>query len=253
MGISPRSMLDNQRKARSKMPVGRSPARVLASLRSQRKGCCRMGSERLAGQIYSATLDALRFSRSVDNAALPSPRPSRDLDPPAAESAIAGGLPFAWRAPAEWVSLTHIRCRITAILRASATTARLRPRRRAIASPRPAKTTTAPPATATPAPLHRARRDRRMAAFGQAAAPVHFTGLVLPRREAEMCADHRDLAKRDGTSTLTRYVNAMTGPTPGIVITARQIGSSRTTSSSIWCSRSYSARNALRAASTGST
>src|SRR6516225_6973793 len=62
-----------------------------------------------------------------------------------------------------------------------------------------------------------------------------------------------DFRKRAGTSTVARYVNATTGPTPGTVIRRRHTSSSRTTASKRPCRMPSCSRSTRRTTSSGST
>jgi len=140
--------------------------------------------------------------------------------------------PPCTRAARKSVPSTHIRCRITASLRATAMTARRWPphlgqphapgleRRPGLgagheASARPC---TAPCARST------------SPAFGDAAGVVSFSGLIAPRRQPEVRGDVRDERKRLASSTPALKVSEVTGPTPGNCHQDRwQMGSWRTT------------------------
>ncbi len=54
-----------------------------------------------------------------------------------------------------------------------------------------------------------------------AAANISLTGLVLSRRQTEMCTDVADRRNLVGSSIVVLNANAVTGPTPGIVMNLR--------------------------------
>jgi hypothetical protein len=138
---------------------------------------CMTGSEGPAGQLYNATSTTERSNEPVDNPTLPFPRPSRDIVPRGAEppDLLVTLSACRLRSHRNSVPSTHIRCRMPLIRRANATIAFLRPRVRAMRMAEAARTTSAPPASATLAPPHRARRasaDRRTSKHGRASQPL---------------------------------------------------------------------------------
>src|SRR3954469_1416721 len=148
----------------------------------------------------------------------------------------------------------HMRCRITASLRATATVARRRPRRLAIAVPQAFSAD------------HRVTRVSRLCAATNSASRASRSPLLLiaPLRsispEAYLrgvnprCAPtSRDLANRAGSSIAVAKVNAVTAPTPGTVSNRRHTACVFTALSTITCRASNCSRSAWRAASIGFT
>jgi hypothetical protein len=138
------------------------------------------------------------------------------------------------------VSLTHIRCRTLASLRATAVMAHNMLDRLAIRRPHARNAD------------HFLTRSSRLAAASQCASRTATSPclLIRPSKSIDVpdwcrfgvrpkCAPTvRDRAKRRGSSTPTLNDRAATGPTPGTVIRRRQTASCWTTCRSTRCSRS---------------
>jgi hypothetical protein len=168
---------------------------------------------------------------------------------PDAQAAAASVL-VQWNS----VASAHMRCMITAIRRATATTARFIPRCRAIFMPQAlSHDHLMVRVIMTWAASNSSLRIIASPHFDM--PPIRSISPDWWRRgvKPNTAPTALEFLKRAGTSTVARNANATIGPTPGTLMRRRQTSSWRTIASSRRCRTPSCSRNTLRAINSGST